>query len=136
MAGHCSRYVFIVCVSSVHFTHCCMCALGWIKCRAEILSSYYTWQRHSGRTLANSSLFFLHEDPGTTQNHERGNVKRYVQEYNELLSKTEEKNPVHYCTLSESTKICFQFLCLKHMLKCQDFLKIGSHQQRCNLPFF
>ncbi len=33
-----------VCVSSVHFTHCCMCALGWVKRRAEILSSYYTWQ--------------------------------------------------------------------------------------------
>ncbi len=35
MAAHCSGGVFTVCV------HCCVCALGWVKCRAILC--YHTW---------------------------------------------------------------------------------------------
>ncbi len=42
MAAHCSRCVFTVCVFT---THCCVCALGWVKCRAPISSmGHHTWQ--------------------------------------------------------------------------------------------
>ncbi len=44
MAAHCSRCVFTVCVC-VFTTHCCVCALGWVKCRAPISSvGHHTWQ--------------------------------------------------------------------------------------------
>ncbi len=37
MAAHCSWCMFI--------THCCVCALGWVKCRAPISSmGHHTWQ--------------------------------------------------------------------------------------------
>ncbi len=42
MAAHCSGCVFTVCVFT---THCCVCALGWVKCRAPISSmGHHTWQ--------------------------------------------------------------------------------------------
>ncbi len=42
MAAHCSGCVFTVCVLT---THCCVCALGWVKCRAPILRmGHHTWQ--------------------------------------------------------------------------------------------
>ncbi len=42
MAALCSGCVFTVCVFT---THCCVCALGWVKCRAPISSmGHHTWQ--------------------------------------------------------------------------------------------
>ncbi len=35
MAAHCSGCVFTVCVFT---THCCVCALEWVKCRGPISS--------------------------------------------------------------------------------------------------
>ncbi len=44
MAAHCSGCVFTVCVC-VFTTHCCVCALGWVKCRGPISSMvHHTWQ--------------------------------------------------------------------------------------------
>ncbi len=37
LAAHCSGCVFTVCVC-VFTSHCCVCALGWVKCRAQIPS--------------------------------------------------------------------------------------------------
>ncbi len=42
MAAHCSGCVFTVCLFT---THCCVCALGWVKCRGPISSmDHHTWQ--------------------------------------------------------------------------------------------
>ncbi len=42
MAAHCSGCVLTVCVFT---THCCVCALGWVKCRGPISSmGHHTWQ--------------------------------------------------------------------------------------------
>ncbi len=55
MAAHCSRCVFTVCVFT---THCCVCALGWVKCRAPISSmGHHTWQYI---TLFFLFFFYIH----------------------------------------------------------------------------
>ncbi len=42
MAAHCSGCVFTVCVFT---TQCCVCALGWVKCRGPISSmGHHIWQ--------------------------------------------------------------------------------------------
>ncbi len=52
--GVCSRCVCVcVCESCVYYS--LLCALGWVKCRAEILSmGYHTWQHVT--TIVTSSL--------------------------------------------------------------------------------
>ncbi len=46
---HCSGCVFTVCVC----VHCCVCALGWVKCRAQIPSmGHHTWSYVTALSLS------------------------------------------------------------------------------------
>ncbi len=58
----CGVYVHGVCVC----VHCCVCALGWVKCRAQILSmGHHTWPHVTSLKKKNSlygsrlSIFLL-----------------------------------------------------------------------------
>ncbi len=50
LAAHCSGCVFTVCVC----VHYCVCALGWVKCRAQIPSmGHHTWPQVTSNKKSN-----------------------------------------------------------------------------------
>ncbi len=57
LAAHCSGCVFTVCVC----VHYCVCALGWVKCRAQIPSmGHHTWPHVTSLSLISHIQFSIH----------------------------------------------------------------------------